>query len=123
MAARTWDSLSPGYRARLLRNGVTRELYERAITKPAHSQDAAKHRAVVGYIRAMMVDRIHRKYMDRSEAAEYIRIAQRDFNWAKGFAALLHLQNQAIQETIDRRGENRGDQAGRHSRKLRKLMR
>lgn len=122
-ASKDWDSLSPSYRARLLRNGVTRAVYERV--GAVGSADAKAHRVVMGYVRAVLKDRVARGYFVRQEAAEYYRIAQGDFAWAKGFAALLHLQNQAIQETVDRRGSatpNRGKSAGRASRELRDAL-
>lgn len=83
--------------------------------------EKVQHKAVLAFIRACLNDRYKRKQYDRAEIAEYWRQAQADFLWAKQFAALLHVQNLALQESEDRKGNdsNRGAQAGKYSRMVR----
>lgn len=66
--ARNWESLSPGYRARLSRNGISKRLYESGKNlsvarghraTPEHPRDAVKH------------PERYRKYVDKRERKRF----------------------------------------------------
>jgi hypothetical protein len=88
------------------------------------SKKEIQHRVLVGYIRAILDDRVARGHYSRSQAKDIGKHAQGDFDYARGLAAMLHQQNLALQESEDRRGitgvgENRGRNAGHQTRRLR----